>query len=316
MSSGVHLNKIEHKLQVMDRNPPPNVKRILRKEVNYGCPVPNCGSPFLSWHHFDPPWSVKEHHNPEGMIALCTQCHPMADSGAFSPAQLRCFKQNPNPIEFVKAKFPWMPENCIIRLGGCYAQDWCRISISGEPILEIRKDKVGLTTINFVLKNESNEILATMHENVFHALNDSIHDLAISASANRIKIWSEERCIGLEFHYSRMSATEIEKYIQKDTPVMPDFVGQPVPIENLKEFYIELSQIKDFMPEVAAIGYRRNDPVGTAVRWHVARHMGEDGRIPLLDFISCRFFHAKQCNELRNGRLGGLEFCGGNTFSF
>jgi hypothetical protein len=215
----------------MDREPPPSAKKNLRQEVNYGCPVPNCGSSFLSWHHFDPPWSIKEHHNPEGMIALFTQCHPMADSGVYSSAQLRNFKQTPNPIEFIKT--PWMPENCIIRLGGCYAPDWCRISISGESILEIRKDDVGLTTVSFVLKKEKNEILATMNENVFHIYPDTVHDFAISASANRIKIWSENRRIGLEFHYSRRSPAEIEKYIQKDTPIMPDFVGQSVPIENL-----------------------------------------------------------------------------------
>jgi len=300
----------------MDRDPPQNVKRVLRQEVNYGCPVPNCGSPFLTWHHFDPPWSVKEHHNPEGMIALCTKCHPMADSSAYSQGQLRNFKQNPNPIDFIKTKFPWMPEKCIIRLGGCYAPDWCRISISGKSILEIRKDDVGLTTVSFILKKENNETLATMNENVFHAYPDAVHDLAISASANRIKIWAEERRVGLEFHYSRRSPIQIEKYIQRDTPVMPDFVGQPVPIESLEEFYMELSKIKEFMPEIAAIGYRRNDPVGTAVRWHVAHHIGEDGKIPLLDFISCRLFHAGKCIELRNGKLGGLEFCGGNTFSF
>ena len=88
----------------MNRNPPLNIKRILRQEVNYGCPVPNCGSPLLIWHHFDPLWSVKQHHNPEGMIALCTQHHPMADSGVFSSDQLRRFKHTPNSIEFVKMK--------------------------------------------------------------------------------------------------------------------------------------------------------------------------------------------------------------------
>ncbi|MEW5735721.1 MAG: hypothetical protein AB1921_12755 [Thermodesulfobacteriota bacterium] len=76
----------------MDRNPPSDVKKLLRQEVNYGCPVPGCGSPFLTWHHFDPPWSVKEHHNPDSMIALCTQCHPMADAGAYSSEQFEALK--------------------------------------------------------------------------------------------------------------------------------------------------------------------------------------------------------------------------------
>jgi len=304
----------------MDRNPPLNVKKFLRKEVNYGCPVQNCGSLFLIWHHFDPPWSVQEHHNPEGMIALCTKHAPWADSGAYSTDQLRNFKRNPNSIELVKEKFPWMFENCIIRLGGCYAPDWCRITISGKQVLGIEKDENGFTTVNFVLKNEKDEILSTMYENIFESVPKTVHDISISPGADRIKIWSEKRRIGIEFHYSHKSPSEIEKWIQKDTPVMPDFVGQPAPIENLEEFYSELSKISEFMPEIEAIGYRRNDKVGTAVRWHLARHIGDDGRIPFLNFISCRLYHNGKCVEFREGRFRtegfNLEFCAGNTYSF
>ena len=43
--------------------------RTLRREVGFGCPV--CRSPFLTWHHFDPPYHVEEHWRHEGMIALC-----------------------------------------------------------------------------------------------------------------------------------------------------------------------------------------------------------------------------------------------------
>jgi hypothetical protein len=68
--------------------------------------------------------------------------------------------------------------------------------------------------------------------------------------------------------------------------------------------------------DVAPIGYRRSDPVGTAVRWHAARHLGADGRVPLLDFEQCRLYASGLCVEMRDGKMGGLTFCGGNTFSF
>jgi len=174
--------------------------------------------------------------------------------------------------------------------------------------------------VNFVLKNEKDEILSTMFQNVFHAASKTVHDLAISASANRIKIWSEEHQIGLEFHYSRKTPSEIEKIIQKDTPKIPDFVGQPAPIDNLEGFYDELSKITEFMPEIAAIGMRRNDAAGTGVRWHIARHIGDDGKIPFLDFISCRLYNGGKCVEFRDGKLStegfNLGFCAGNTFRF
>lgn len=55
----------------LSRTPPIEVRRQLRKEVNFGCPVDGCGIPYLTWHHFDPPWNEKEHHDPNGMLALC-----------------------------------------------------------------------------------------------------------------------------------------------------------------------------------------------------------------------------------------------------
>jgi hypothetical protein len=53
------------------RTPPIAVRRKLRQEVGFACPVPDCGSPYLTWHHFDPPWHVTPQHEPAGMIALC-----------------------------------------------------------------------------------------------------------------------------------------------------------------------------------------------------------------------------------------------------
>lgn len=300
----------------MKRDIPSEVKRILRSEVNYGCPVPSCGSPLLTWHHFDPPWHIKPHHNPEGMIALCTTHHPMADAGTFSVEQLRQFKQNPNALDTIKNKFEWYPEKCLIRLGGCYAYDWCRITIANIKVLEINKTTSGLTAISFLLEDENRKLLAEMDENLFVTYPENIHDIAISASSNRIKIWSDEGKIGFECHYSRKSPEEIERLIEADYPEMPEFVGKPEPIANLRQFYAELSRINEFPPNVAAIGMRRNDPNGTMIRWHASNHLGRDGKIPVINFVSCRFFSNGKCVELRNGKLGGLGFCGGNTFAF
>ena len=297
-------------------NIPNAVKKTLRREVNYGCPVPNCGVPLLTWHHFDPPRHIKHHNNPDGMIALCTAHHPMADVGTFSAEQLHAYKKNPNTLDSIKNKFEWYPEKSLIRLGGCYAYDWCRITIGEVRVLEIAKDDLGLTNISFFLEDENNRVLAEMDNNFLVTYLGNVHDISISASANRIKIWSEERKIGFECHYSRKSPEEIEQLIDSDYPEMPDFVGKPAPIENLKEFYAELSNIDEFFPEGVAIGMRRNDPSGTMIRWHTAKHTGSDGKIPVINFVSCRFYSNGKCVELRSGKLGGLGFCSGNTFAF
>lgn len=75
------------------RDPYRDVKRQLRQEVRFGCPVADCGNPYVTWHHFDPPWRVEHHHRPEGMIALCLEHAPQADAGAFTDDQLRALKR-------------------------------------------------------------------------------------------------------------------------------------------------------------------------------------------------------------------------------
>ena len=55
--------------------------------------MPDCGSPYLTWHHFNPPWSERHHHDPDGMIALCLQHHEQADAGTFTVEQLRDLRQ-------------------------------------------------------------------------------------------------------------------------------------------------------------------------------------------------------------------------------
>src|SRR6266446_2552326 len=87
------------------REPYDGVKQALRQEVHYACPVPGCGSPLLLFHHFDPPWKRKHHHNPGGMIALCTKCHPKADRGTWTKAQLHSFKRNPPPAGLIRTTF-------------------------------------------------------------------------------------------------------------------------------------------------------------------------------------------------------------------
>ena len=79
----------------MDRRVPKDVSQILRRETNFGCPVDGCGVPYLEYHHFNPRWSEKQHHNPEGMIALCGVHHPLADGGMFNRDQLEGMKKNP-----------------------------------------------------------------------------------------------------------------------------------------------------------------------------------------------------------------------------
>ena len=77
---------------MLSRTPPESVRHFLRSEVNFGCPIQGCGIPYLTWHHFDPPWNIEEHHNPEGMIALCHTHADLADGKRWTNDQLRQFE--------------------------------------------------------------------------------------------------------------------------------------------------------------------------------------------------------------------------------
>jgi hypothetical protein len=105
----------------MDRKPPVAVRRALRQEVGFGCPVPGCGSPYLTWHHFDPPWSEQEHHDPQGMIAICRDHHPEADQGAFTREDLHAFKEAGRDRGAVlEGRFNWMRRKLLAVVGGSF----------------------------------------------------------------------------------------------------------------------------------------------------------------------------------------------------
>src|SRR4029079_15500764 len=102
----------------MERTPPVDVRKQLRREVQFGCPVSGCANPYLEYHHFDPPWREKHHHNPEGMLALCAEHHRKADAGAFTVEQLREMKkESPNTV---RGRFNWLRNELLAVVGGSF----------------------------------------------------------------------------------------------------------------------------------------------------------------------------------------------------
>jgi hypothetical protein len=151
----------------MNRTPPAEVLRELRKEVGFGCPVPGCGNPYLYWHHFDPPWNEKEHHNPIGMIALCGEHHPKADAGAFTEEQLREFKQiGKSRVKEIKGRFEWMRRDLLAIVGGClYLRVPIILQFRGEPAIWFHRDEEGYLLLNFRMLTMSGEPRARIEDN-------------------------------------------------------------------------------------------------------------------------------------------------------
>jgi hypothetical protein len=192
------------------------------------------------------------------------------------------------------------------------------LEIGGKTVLHVRPGADGLLSVDLDLENESGLSVVTMEDSGLRFVPEAVRDLSVSASGHHIKVWLEERRIGLECRFSRITLTEFERLLAADQPQLSEqeleWVSSPEPIRSIDTFYQELSRIDD-VSAVARIGMHRSDPVGTFVRWHAARHLDGDGMIPLLDLISCRLRHNARVAEMRSGRHEQMHFCAGNRFS-
>jgi hypothetical protein len=123
------------------RDPGDQIKYLLRREVNYGCPVRysdggGCGCPILTFHHFDPPWVGNYVHNPAGMIALCPGHHHQADGGLWTREQLRQFKKNPFVDDVLRIQWPWQTETLVMKVGPSLVMgSGSPIRLDGHPAL-------------------------------------------------------------------------------------------------------------------------------------------------------------------------------------
>ena len=150
----------------MQRKPSIEVRRQLRKEVGFGCPVRGCGRPFLEWHHFDPPWRELNHHNPAGMIALCVQHHAEADGGAFTIEQLKRWKQPAGEADQVNGRFNWMRNELLLIVGGNYfIETYDAISINGHRFIWLSRDDEGYLLLNIAPIVVNGEPRFSMEEN-------------------------------------------------------------------------------------------------------------------------------------------------------
>jgi hypothetical protein len=151
----------------MQRDPPPSVKRQLRQEQGFVCVVPDCTNPYLYYHHFDPPWRVKHHHDPKRMVALCGEHHPKADAGAFMPEQLRDYKRRAAAAApEVKGRFDWLRREIAIFSGGIlYIENDLDVVVNGRPVLWFNRDDEGYALLNVRMPQAGPSKRVTIEDN-------------------------------------------------------------------------------------------------------------------------------------------------------
>ncbi|KUJ59195.1 hypothetical protein AR687_24365 [Flavobacteriaceae bacterium CRH] len=204
----------------MTRNIPKTVREILRKEVNFGCPVENCGSPYLSYHHFNPPWHIKEHHDSEGMIALCLEHHKQADYGAFTDSQLNKLKAEPflTKNDKVSGQFNWKRENLVFLLGGnIYLKSQNIYLYEKEPLLWLTNDNQNNTLLNFDIKAESGEIIFSMRNNDWITISE-FDDIESIPSGKKLFVENIKEKIKIEIEFNNLTKIEFYQKYRNEIP--------------------------------------------------------------------------------------------------
>lgn len=198
----------------MNRTPPIDVRRILRKEVGFGCPVEGCGSPYLYWHHFDPTWEEKEHHNPDGMIALCAEHHKKADYGAFSKTQLKALKANcKDKNRIISGRFDWMRNDLLAVLGSNFFYEIpILIQYKQSPVIWFNRDDNGYFLLNVRMLSGLREPRLIIEDNYWIS-EGSPTELESPPSGKSLKIvYDNGDMLRIEFTELKTSESLIKKY--------------------------------------------------------------------------------------------------------
>lgn len=204
----------------MSRHIPEHVKSLLRQEVNWGCPVEGCGSPFLSYHHFDPPFAEfvdGQEHDPHGMIALCLAHAKMADGGVWTKDQLQRMKRFPFlQGGEVRGRLEWLRQDVIFRFGGLTCvRPRVIIEIAGKPLIWVNRDNVGNMLLNMDIPANNGEPLLRMESNDWQVFG-SIANLEAAPSGRSIHVQIPKAGFALTMGFKDISQTELRSIVEAE----------------------------------------------------------------------------------------------------
>jgi hypothetical protein len=208
------------------RDPGDPIKRDLRREVNFGCPVrypdgTGCGCPILTYHHFDPPWARHFVHVPEGMIALCKQHHDQADGGRWTASELRVMKRHPYVDDAVRVQWPYGSETLVVKAGPCLIVGrGSALRLNTRPALRFAPreiEELGTRTIAF-----DSEIL-DVSGLPWLRIEDNWFDLRLRATTD-LEFPPQARTLTAK-HQSGMSLSL--KYVKKPAPEFVAWLARP-----------------------------------------------------------------------------------------
>jgi hypothetical protein len=190
--------------------------------------MPDCGNPYLYWHHFDPPWREREHHEPQGMIALCAEHHAKADAGAYTKRQLSELKrQAGGRPEALRGRFEWMRRDLLAVVGGnFYYQTYVIFSFHGVPRIWFNRDDDGCLLLNVRMPTTSGLPRTHIEENFWLSAGQPV-DLECPPSGRLLKVdYSNGDAIRVEFFELDSLETALARY--PDANIPPEIVSFPL----------------------------------------------------------------------------------------
>jgi hypothetical protein len=233
--------EMKRKTSTDNRYIPEAERKALRAEVNFGCPIPDCGSPYLTYHHFDPPYREGQSHDPRGMIALCLPHHKAADVGTWTTEQLRALKTQPFlRWKAVSGRLDWLRRDVVVLAGG-------NLAVNPGVLLEVDSKKVIWTTrahdqsllLNFDLADGDGKEVLRLENNEW-IVTGEIDDLRASASANSIRVAAPNRGVTLEIRFSTFDEQSLKADCERTAaeragrPRLPPDLISLVPAEVLE----------------------------------------------------------------------------------
>lgn len=200
----------------MNRTPPKVVQEALRNEVNYGCPVNGCGSTYLTWHHFNPPWAEKHHHNLNGLIALCAEHASQADGNRFTRNQLWKMKKEPYVSSGkISEYYGYLRKKVVCFVGNIAYNVVNVLEINGERVIGFRLDDEGYYRLNLLIKDETGKPILVMEDNYWTAISSELFDLHCSAQGKVLEIVSKDKKTNFSMRFDDYSIDSFKEKVLK-----------------------------------------------------------------------------------------------------
>lgn len=204
-----------------NRTPGAYIRKVLREEVNYGCPI--CRSPFLDYHHFDPPWEPKQIHNISGMIAMCPSHHAQADVGTWTNDELRKMKRT-DQSNSISGKIHWSLHNTIVIAGrNMFTGKNISFTLLGHEVLRLKEIEPDVIALNALIFNENMQPVLRIDENDIILAPKLVSDFNCKASANCIRVDVKDSKSFFEIKFTRRNyeyvISQLDEEIQNENEV-------------------------------------------------------------------------------------------------